>query len=452
VQLPVPRDKQAALGCKTLERSLRTRDESEAHRLRHRVIAELQDRISGAVPTLSPELTPEAILKIAHKAREAVEAGDVRRQDAEDGLAAAVDDYLGAQASLRGTDHQGHPVLPAGAVVTLRRAHGVLAGNEALTLRHQVERYMAQVNASTLRRQTVANKQRHLDDFLAWIGPDTETLEVTKAKAGEYVDDVISARKVTAPTKRTMVNTLRQFFDWLEARDLVRRNPFDKMTKLLKDSTRGKEQARRSWQPEEFLMVLNKIPEGDAMWPMAVLCAYTGARREDICALRAEDVEGDVLNIREGKTASALRRVPVHPVIRPLVRHLVEATSDGYLLPGLLTGGADNQRGHYIGKRFGYLIRERLKIKDKRFVMHGFRNTVLSQMEVAEVSLLIRQQIVGHVAGTVTERDYTGKATDVRKAEAIANVTYGPEVDALVETSTGRFAITKRSRRRKTAS
>lgn len=448
VQLPVPQRYQDAMGQKVLTRSLRTRDESEAHKLRHRVIAELQQLINQATPAAPKALTAEGVLEIATRARAGVDAGEVSPADAVPALDAAVSDFLEEQGRKLGVDAEGHPKVSPEVVATIRRAHHRLTGNPALTLGHQAERYMKQQEASPIRRQTVEDKRRHLDSFLDWIGRETECKRVTKARASTYVDEVVMPRKRAQQTKRSAINEVRQFFDWMELRDVVAMNPFAKAGMLLKESTRGKQQARRSWTNAELLQVLRKARQNDPVWPLAALAAYTGARREDLCALEVEAIEGDVLVIREGKTSAAVRRVPVHPVIRPLVQRLVETSSDGYLLPGLLTSGEDDKRGHLIGKRLLYLQRK-AGVVDPRVVTHANRNSVMTQLEAAGVGEALVQQIVGHERQGVTARVYTGRASDERLAEAIAHVSYGLEVDELVRTVGETLTLTHVARRRK---
>jgi integrase len=446
VQLPVPRSQQHALGCKVLTRSLQTRDEGEALRRRHRVIAELQALLTET-PKAPPAETPEAILQRAQSARAAVDAGKADPLDEELALDATVDDFLSKQARKVGVDKHGHPRIPDADVSTIQKAKRALTGNPALTLGYQAERYMAQVERSDLRRQTVGDKERHLEAFLQWIGRDTEAKRVTKSRAVSYVDEALTARDVSQQTKRTALNTVRQFFDWMEVRDVVTFNPFDKAGALLKDSKRAKKQARRPWTPEELLKVLQYVPQDDPLWALAALGAYTGARREDLCALRVESASEDVLVIHEGKTEAAARRVPVHPVIKPLVRRLLKISTDGFLLPGLLASGVDGKRGVYIGKRF-LDAKTKAGVTDSRVVFHSFRNSVLTQMEAAGVELSLRQQIVGHERGTVTERVYTAEAADHRRAKAIAHVTYGKTVDKLVRSAGASLSISKVSARR----
>jgi integrase len=233
----------------------------------------------------------------------------------------------------------------------------------------------------------------------------------------------------------------------MEVRDVVTFNPFDKAGALLKDSKRAKKQARRPWTPEELLKVLQYVPQDDPLWALAALGAYTGARREDLCALRVDSASEEVLVIHEGKTEAAARRVPVHPVIKPLVRRLLKISSDGFLLPGLLASGVDGKRGVYIGKRF-LDAKTKAGVTDSRVVFHSFRNSVLTQMEAAGVELSLRQQIVGLERGTVTERVYTAEAADHRRAKAIAHVTYGKTVDKLVRSAGASLSISKVSARR----
>ena len=439
-------------GKKVLVKSLGTRDEVEALRLRHAVIAAMQMQMVEALARAggrSPrELTPEALLEYARVVRQAIDDGVQSTRDAHPAFEALLDDVLDHKARSVGVDRDGHPRLPESDVKTIERAHGVIYGNPALTVGYQAARYIQQLEASELARQTVDDKRRHVNSLLDWIGRDTKCKEVTRARATAYFEEVIVPRPVAVQTRRVALNNIRQFFEWLEVSGAVGANPFEKVGKLLKSSKRGREAPRRSWTSEELLKVLRHVPEGDPLWALTALGAFTGARREDICALRADDARDGILQIKAGKSRAAVRRVPVHEVIRPLVDRLVETTGDGYLIPGLLTGGKDNKRGHYLGKRFSRAVRQ-AEVTDSRVVFHGFRRTVVTKMETAGVPLLVQQDIVGHERRGVTERNYTDDVDDARKTEALAHVSYGPEVDQLIRRVGARLSITHVSKRRK---
>jgi integrase len=131
-----------------------------------------------------------------------------------------------------------------------------------------------------------------------------------------------------------------------------------------------------------------------------------------------------------------------------LVNRLRESSADGFLIPGLLTTGHDDKRGTLLGKRLAYWVRKKAGLSDPALVAYAFRRTVVTQMEAAGVPLYVRQQVAGHKAMNVTEASYTDPASVARRLEAIAHVTYGSEVDGLVEAAGGTLVVKKVARRR----
>ena len=97
----------------------------------------------------------------------------------------------------------------------------------------------------------------------------------------------------------------------------------------------------------------------------------------------AEVVDGGLV-VREGKTAAAVRRIPIHRALQPLINRLTCTSTDGYLIPGLLTGGADARRGHYLGKRFA-AVRRKLGLDSPQTVFHSFRKALAQRCEDREV-------------------------------------------------------------------
>ncbi len=86
-------------------------------------------------------------------------------------------------------------------------------------------------------------------------------------------------------------------------------------------------------------------------------------RLNEICEAELADVHDTYINLREGKTASSVRDVPIHPTLLPLIAKLREESTDSYLIGGLKRGGEDGKRNHYASKRLG--VRQRgLKVVD----------------------------------------------------------------------------------------
>lgn len=457
VQIAVPKDLQAILQCKTITRSLNTRDEVEAHKRKHGVIAEIQSTLRQATavaPSPTPA-TPEGLLRAALAERAAVFEDGKSPQEAEAALDSALDDFLEKQAAIHGIDAEGRPKLPPEAEGLVKRAIKAVRGRPELSLSHNTQAYLKE-QERRLTAQTIGDKRRRLDAFLEWFGGERECSEVTRRVAGTYVAEVIHKRTQKDAKGKTMplsattlgkeVSDLRSFFDWLERRGRIEpgSNPFYRMAATVKGSSRGRAPERRPWKPAELAKVLQGVSPSDPLWALTAIGAYTGMRREEVAGLRVDAVEGNMFLVEEGKSVAATRRVPIHSAIAPLVKSLAKHSTDGYLIPGLLPGGPDGKRGWLIGKRFGHTIRK-LGIDDPKLDFHALRGTVITQMEEAQVPLPTIQLIVGHERQGVTLRSYSGGVSDKVKLAALQKVTFG-SLDNVVA-KTGAKVIVKESAR-----
>jgi len=460
VQVAVPRELQPILGTSPILRSLRTRDEAEARKRRHEVVAAIfsEFRQAAAVAPAPAASTPTEILQAALMSREAIDSGERLQRHAELAHEASVDDYLERQARTHGVDAEGHPKLPAEAVSIIRRSYSALAGRHEFSLSRLATAYLREQEVR-LTAQTIGDKRRRLDAFLEWFGGERECGEITRKVAGAYITEVIQRRTQKLPTGEVIplsaktrikeTSDLRSFCQWLVDRGRMDDNPFDRMSRSIKESTRGKERGRRSWQPAELSKILSGIEPTDPMWALTVIGAYTGMRREEAATLRVESIQGKVLRISEGKADASVRSVPIHPALAPLLKQLAKTTKDGFLIPGLLRGGPDRKRGWYIGKRFGLAIRK-LGIADPRLVYHAFRNTVITQLLEAGIPKSTIQLMVGHEREGVTLESYNieGVSDNVKRA-AMLKLTFGKRLDDYVATTGARVVVKASSKARK---
>lgn len=431
--LAVPKELRETFGTDRFVKALDTRDVTEANRRKHAVIAEWQRQLTEAASDNKPDpsASPEALLQYAHELRDMVARGDLRPFDGEETLSAALE-------PMKERD------LTKDDLTVFQDAHKALRGELMPTLKDQLEVYLEAVGGR-LAKQTIGEKRRHLEAFSKWIG-HRECAAVSRKQAAAYVAGVIHKRDHSPSTKTKEVSDLRSFFGWLQIHDIVEVNPFDKMTAIVRGSTRGKAPARRPWSPSEMLRVLQAVPTDDPLWPLFVLGAYTGARREELARLKVEHVTSNALKIDKGKTAAAVREVPIHEAIRPLVKALVDgAGSDGYLLAGLKVSGPDGQRSWAIGKRAGRTFRL-LGITDTQLDLHALRKTFTSAALNASAPLPVVQQVIGHGPAGVTLSNYTLFNMTTCSA-AVAGVTYGPEVDSLVRLQGAKVCIVKKGRR-----
>lgn len=433
-RLSVPVSLRAVLGRDEWVQSLGTRDLREANRRKHAVLAELQSKIHrAAFEAQLPPAVAGSLMKEALRQRHKVERGQVGLKEAEHHLHQRLDLAVGPASHSRRTAQ-----TTAGTSADRDRlfalADRVLRDEPVTSLRKSARTYLAEI-APHVRRQTLREKERCLDALMQWLGRDSEVIAVSRRVAGKYLTEQLAQRGLSPKTQKDIVSNLSAFWNWLEGRGFAEQNPWRGMSRTLKNPVRGTRPHRRAWKPDELRRLLEGLPTHDPLFALCVIALYSGLRREEIAGLRTDDIEEQCLIVKEGKTRAALRRVPIHLALQPMIEQLVRTTTDAFLIPGLLGGGADHKRGHYIGKRFGNVIRT-LGLTDPALVFHSLRHTFIQKCEEAGVPESTAKLLVGHSRwGSLTYgnrgRAYsTGASLETLKRE-IAKLSYG-ELDAFV--------------------
>jgi len=447
----VPPQLRSVVGKRELIKTLQTRDVVEANRRKHQVIADLKDVITKAEMSRDlPRESTEYVLQAAREAHAAVLAG-ADADAAELGLDASIENHLELLRKQRGEDSEGDPLVSATHASAVRLAHKVFAGDQMTLLSSQVQRYLTEVRAG-VRKQTVADKKRAISDFQHWLKHDVEVSTVTRKVAGSYLTEQLMRRQVSPATTRSTLSHISSLWVWMEGRGIVDVNPWTRLGGTLTVSTRGTRGPRRPWTDDELLKLLKATPKDDPLFPLTALAVYTGMRREEVCLLRKDDVQGNALTVREGKTAAAVRTVPIHPVIRSLVTRLAKQTKDGYLIPGLLTGGADDKRGHLLGKRFGNHIRS-VGFDDPALCYHTFRNSFIHRCELGGVPETTAKLLVGHSRkASLTYGNASGGYSPglnlPELSKAMAKVTFGP-LDAYLKGAASAVKVNANKSRRR---
>jgi integrase len=448
----VPPSLQGVLGRSEFVRTLKTRDLREANQRKHAVLAQMQREITQAAFTATlPRDSAEYLLRAAARQRRAVQQGRLTESAAETRLDALVARHLRSlrpEAKANGPDRA--QVLPEARERALKLAHRVLHGEEIAPLRKMISTYLTEIQTH-IRKQTYREKERHLGALADWLKTDCEVTAVSKRVAGRYVTEALTQAGHAPKTVKDTLSNLSAFWAWLEGRGFVEENPWRGMFKTVKTPMRGVAKTRRAWTNAELLQLLQSVSPTDPLFALAALAIYSGLRREEISQLRVEDVENEALIVREGKSPSALRAVPVHPVIGSLIDRLRAHSRDGYLLSGLLPGGADAKRGHYLGKRFGGLIRK-AGFTDPSLVFHTLRHSFIQRCEEGGVPESSAKLLVGHsrrsslTYGNAGVSYSPGVSLETLRQE-IAKVSFG-ELDEFVRTVGAQVKITRVSRPR----
>jgi len=144
-RLTLSRPLRKALGRSEVLKSLNTRDLREANRLKHRVIAQLQEEASRLA--LAADLHPDSVEYLAEAARvsrEAVKAG-LDEEEAAAGLDASVESWLDRMSYKFGTGPDGHPLLPETKERAVRLAHRVFRGEQPDLLSEYVTKHLKEL-------------------------------------------------------------------------------------------------------------------------------------------------------------------------------------------------------------------------------------------------------------------------------------------------------------------
>ncbi len=442
VRLKVPRSLRKIVRKSEIVRALHTRDFVEANRRKHAALAEIHDELARIeAKSVMPLDSANALLETARTLAEAVTTGGATQPEAD----LAMQIHLREQTAKLETQAYGIGVSPAQIVErTLILARRTLNGGRVYRISRTILDYLKE-KAPHVTMQTLDQKERQLGELADWLGSHTEVITLTRQQAGRYVQEKLLTKDHSIKTVKDTLSHLRAFWSWLMGRGIVDINVFDGISQTLRASTRGKSVRRRPWTNTEVRQLLVGIPTSDPLWALCAIGAYTGMRREEIAQLTLRDVSDDgALIVTEGKTAAAIRRIPIHPVLAPLIKRLEATSKDGYMIPGLLRGGRDHRRGHYLGKRFTEM-RRKLGLDSPQTVFHSFRKSLAQRCEDEGVPESTTDLIGGWSRGRrMSYGLYSPGPSFETLRQSIAKVTYG-EVDDLVRRVGVRVTITKMS-------
>lgn len=243
---------------------------------------------------------------------------------------------------------------------------------------------------------------------------------ISRSAAQRWVDDQIKAGVATATIRRSL-SELRAYWKYLQAHAHVSNDqmPFERLA-----LARGEAARRDAFPPAAIAALVNTaVADSDEILADAIrIGAFTGARIEEICALKLEDIRGDVLIIHGTKTDAASRQVPIHPQLKPTLKRLADNVgTDQFLLKGLVPNKFGD-RSQSISKRFGRL-KTALEYGDE-YVFHSIRKTFASTLWSAGVERELISQMMGHTTGSITIDIYAKDPAFSTKMRAVKKVSY----------------------------
>lgn len=464
VRLAIPKDVQPAFGNRrVLSKSLGTADRNEAMRLRLQWLVKWKSDIHQARNEFTPtesecESALSKTLDLASlfdqvKSRGALAAlkvQPVRYADLEGAsmLPQNIIDELDALTAAG--DHQAiiHLVdkLKADLLgfiqdggtqsgITMQDANAVITGtykpkSPITTIR--LREFRAHRTAHARAAKAIDTQEAKLKKLSDYLGETGKPLDFDSVAA--FLNTL---EGLTSKTKRQYLLAGNVFWKWAIKYDTQWReqykglaSPFENHDLPQLRGREAKEAKRKAFEVEDIPKLHTAaLAKKDTVLAATIkLGAYTGARIEELCQLKTENiilVDGvSCFDIVESKTVAGIRQVPIHPAVATMVKQLEQDSQDGWLLP-IKTKNMYGIRSDALSKRFGRLKTE-LEFGPLH-VFHSIRHTVTTCLRRADVALTTVQEVLGHETRTVTLDVYSKGLNAAQKLEAISKIDY-PEL------------------------
>lgn len=290
---------------------------------------------------------------------------------------------------------------------------------------HHVEDYLKEAR---LAPKTTDERRNLIKRFASWAKLKGWSLpNIDRAKAGRYFSEEIAS--LNERTARKHHGSVKLYWDYLIARGHVSgTNPWEgqRMPDRGRRVERGGKAEERPFNEEEIKTLLySDYPRGmretfKAQIHDAIrIAALSGLRLAELVTLWVEECPIDekgsgYFDIRQGKTAAAARRVPIHPDVIEIVKRRKKGKD---LQDWLFHELADERNaGDVFGKRFAK-YREKLGVDDKRpgqrrslVNFHSFRRWFVTEAERAGIPESTISSVVGHEEGrrSITLGVYSG--------------------------------------------
>ena len=419
-------------------RTLGTPALAEAQRRKHAVIAAILadiERLAGATPagTIEPGNLPPGELRSAlnwRKAYAEIEAGQVA--GLEDGRPANADPRSWArwvaatEIEDRADEIEGR-LGPAAA----RTYEGVASGS-ATPLGLHLDAWLAEGGTKgPLTVKTIAGYRADMRGLEAWLGVHgVTTLEaVTKAVAGRWVSETMVATRMPWATANKHISCPMAYWRWLAKRGHgTGENPFAGQSVAKGRAHRGEAGTKRPFTRAEAMALLHGPADQELADAMRI-AALTGLRIEELYQLRVADCADGWFRVRQGKSAAAIRRVPVHGDLAAIVaRRAAGRDAGAFLMFEGTTSRSGRGRSVPMSKRFGR-YRQGVGVHDvtegKRgsaVDFHSWRRWFTTEAERAGVAPHVIDYVTGHERPGETLGRYSAGPSDDQLRACVAAV------------------------------
>lgn len=299
--------------------------------------------------------------------------------------------------------------------------------NTSLSLAELIDKYISEhsVNWSASTIKSFKNKFDTMIKTLPSNGVQTavkDGVDINSYTRDSYINYRNKLNKLGYSPKsiNDRMNLLSSLLKWGVRNGFVERNHAEGLQVKLDKSA---DEQRKVYDPDDLKRVIDNLPRSNKspwMFWIPLIAMYSGMRREEICQLRAKDIEqingvwcfkivGDSQAGLTVKTSFSSRIVPVHPYLvdQGFLTYLANQESDANLW-----GFKKYKNLWEYGKKFGnwfstfnreYVTQDPLKC------FHSFRHTVANTLKQRGVQESLIAELLGHKNDSITTGRYGKK-------------------------------------------
>ena len=322
--------------------------------------------------------------------------------------------------------------------IRVRREQGERAGDIFKTLASGEQRELKSLESDWLKNE----KEKGLaDKTIDQMRSDIELLYdpfptanmLTQKNIEVFLTYLGTTGNLSASSIKRITGACRNFYKYLQK---IKEVPIDLPNPFVvpedfKISNKPNSKAKfktEPWLPFEpddiiYLHTCATLKGDSQLADLILIGAYTGARIEEICSIKCQDIDekNSSIKITDSKTEAGKRLIPIHSKLKNRIKQLAEESDDGFVIGGL-TKNKYGDRSNAVGKRFG-----RLKTSegyDSQHVFHSIRKTLVTMLENQGVGENVAADIVGHEKPRITYGLYSGGTTLEVMREALERISY----------------------------
>lgn len=251
------------------------------------------------------------------------------------------------------------------------------------------------IGDKSYRPKSVLDLRRVMKWLATWLGQKhlPLTLEaITQPVAGDFMRYLVVTRQLDRKNAGKYISFLRSYWAWMEEQGHRPRNSSPWLGRLpepkapARGTIREPDNGKRPFTDDEVRKLLGGSPK-QHIADLIRIAALSGMRLEECYLLRVRDTADDNFSVLTGKTANAIRKVPIHPALRPIVKRLSKNKQPTDFLLDAEAEMVEHTeiRSQAASKAFGYYrkslgVDERPNGKTKSNVdFHSFRRWFMQQ-------------------------------------------------------------------------